>query len=568
MADLEKTGEVVSTDVLIIGGGVGGLAAAIRAKEEYPDIDVLMVEKQTIGWAGKATKIGGVLAFLAPGGDADKFIDFQVRNAGFYINDQDALEKYVGSTYRALEHLSEWGATIAKTPDGNFVAIENSFAPGYSMTFIDIDMMQPMSKRAKTLGVKMQNKIHIVELLQKNGKVTGAIGFDIVDGRFLIFKAKSTIIANGSCGYKVRRFWSAGTGDGIAAAYRAGAEMRNAEYGNLYGHVVMRNLDGGMAGNMFLVNAQGENLAQKYMPDMGPAGIFLPVKLGVGLETEVAEGRGPIYFQPPTGGPGRPGGGGGFGQSLPKIGKWNQLIQGKADNYGPQPPSREIAVPLHGELSCIRVDEDMKTTLEGLWAIGDTSYAGSAVAGAVASPPGVTPGSGIMFAVISGEWGGIDAARYAATTTESEVDTAEVALKKEDVFAPMNTDSKYSPWEAISSLQDVVAPMKYSLRRSKERLEEALSKVASVKEKLPELHAKDTHYLSKCHEVISMTACAEMTFTSALAREESRGFHYREDHPEQDDKNWLKWVILKQDGDRMNVSTESIPISKYRVKPS
>jgi succinate dehydrogenase/fumarate reductase flavoprotein subunit len=139
---------------------------------------------------------------------------------------------------------------------------------------------------------------------------------------------------------------------------------------------------------------------------------------------------------------------------------------------------------------------------------------------------------------------------------------------KEDVFTPMNTDSNYSPWEAISALQDVVAPMKYSLRRSKERLEEALSKVASVKERLPELHAKDTHYLSKCHEVVSMTACAEMTFSSALAREESRGFHYREDHPEQDDKNWLKWVILKRDGDRMNVSTESIPIENYRVKPS
>ena len=71
-------------------------------------------------------------------------------------------------------------------------------------------------------------------------------------------------------------------------------------------------------------------------------------------------------------------------------------------------------MPLHGETSCIKVDTDMRTTVEGLWAIGDTSYAGSAVAGAVPSPPGVTPGSGIMFAVVSAAWGGPSAARFAA----------------------------------------------------------------------------------------------------------------------------------------------------------
>ena len=570
MTDINTMGEVVSTDLLIIGGGVGGLAAAIKAKEAYPDTDVLIVEKQTTGWAGKATKIGGFLAFLAQNGDPDKFVDFQVKNAGIYENDQDALYKYVTSTYPAIEFLAEMGVNIARTPDGKIVSIENTFAPEYSMTFVDLDMMQPMRSRASKLGVKFQNKTHIVDLLQQNGKVTGATGFNIIDGGFYIFKAKATLIANGSCGYKIRRFWVAGTGDGIAAAYRAGAEMRNAEYGNLYGHVVMKDLDGGMAGNMFLVNSQGENLARKYVPDMGPAGIFLPVKLGVGLETEVIEGRGPIRFEPPAPPPGGSGGGrgGGFGPGLPELTKWNQMMQGKAEKYGPVPLNREIAVPLHGELSCIRVDHDMKTTVEGLWAVGDTSYAGSAIAGAVASPPGVTPGSGIMFAVVSGMWAGPDAVRYAMEAPESEISNEDIDLRKQETFAPMNTEKGYSPWEAISRLQDVVAPMKYSLRRSKERLNEALSIVASVKGRLNELYAKDYHYLSKCHEVISMTACAELTFTAALAREESRGFHYREDFPAQDDNNWLKWVILKQINGNLNVSTEEIPIENYRVRPS
>jgi succinate dehydrogenase / fumarate reductase flavoprotein subunit len=589
LTSLEELGEVVSTDLLIVGGGIGGLVAAIRAKEECPDVDVLMVDKQTIGWAGKATKIGGFLAFLAPGDNVDKFVDFQVSSAGFYLNDQELLDIYVRSSYHAIEQLAEWGANIARTPDGKFVTMKAPWAPEYSMTFIDIDMMVPLLSKARKLGVKMQNKTHMVELLQQNGRVMGAVGFDIMNGRFFTFKAKATLLANGSCGYKVRRFWSAGTGDGIAAAYRAGAEMRNAEYGNLYGHIVFRDLDGGQAGSMFLVNALGENLTKKYMPDMGPAGVFLPVKMAVGLEKEVAEGRGPIFFEPPAGGLGGPRGrppggesggarggppgaetrgGGGQERGLPKAAKWNQLLQGKELKYGRPTEKREIAVPLHGELSCIRVDHDMKTSLDGLWAIGDTSYAGASVAGAVASPPGVTPGSGIMFAVISAGWGGPAAARYAAAASPSEVNPAEVSRLKKQIFAPMSSGKRFSPWDAIGALQDVVAPMKYSLRRSKARLEEALSRVAVVKERLPELHAKDLHYLSKCHEVMSMTTCAEMTFRAALMRTESRGFHFREDYPEQDDKNWLKWITLKREGRRMVLSTEPIPIEKYKVKPS
>ncbi|MGD9143172.1 MAG: FAD-binding protein, partial [Dehalococcoidia bacterium] len=294
MAELDDLGNVISTDVLIIGGGIGGLATAIKVKEENPKTEVLIVEKQTTGWAGKATKIGGILAFLGPNDDADKFLDFQVRTSGFYLNDQELLSKYVQSSYQAIEQFSEWGAKLARTPDGNLVINPAFWAPEWSTTFIDIDMMLPMRNRARKLGTKILNKIHVAELLKQDNRVVGAVGFDIISGRFYIIKAKATVLANGSCGYKVRRFWVAGTGDGIAAAYRAGAEMRNAEYGNLYGHTVFQETDSGMVGSAFLVNALGENLPEKYLPNTGPAGVFLPVQLAIGLEKEVAEGRGPI----------------------------------------------------------------------------------------------------------------------------------------------------------------------------------------------------------------------------------------------------------------------------------
>ncbi len=567
MATLEAIGEVTSTDVLIIGGGVGGLAAAIKAKEAVPDINVLIVEKQTTGYAGKATKIGGFLAFLGPGNNAEKFVDFQVKTAGEYLNDQDTLTKYVKDSYGTIEQLMKWGVKIAKDPTGKLVSLPTPWAPEWSMTFADIDLMIPMRALAKKLGTKILDKIQIVELLQKNDRIIGAVGFDIITGQFHIFKAKATIIANGSCGYKIRRFWTAGTGDGIAAAYRAGAQMRNAEYGNLYGHVVYQDFDAGQVSHNFLINNKGENLEKKYMPDAGPAGVFLPVRMAVGLEKEVAEGRGPIVFSPPPPPPGQPRGGM-MGSGLPKLSEWNRRMQEKQQKYGPATsPQREIAVPFHGELSCIRVDRDMKTTLEGLWAIGDTSYSGSATAGAVASPPGVSPGSGIMFAVISAAWGGPSAAQYAAGASSVDPDSSEIAKTKEKIMAPSRRSTGLSPWDAIYSLQDVVAPMKYSLRRSKARLEEGLARVQEVKAKLPDLYAQDLHYLGKCHEVISMTTCAEMTFRAALMRTESRGFHFREDFPVRDDKNWLKWIILQLKNNAMSTWTEPVPINNYPVKP-
>ena len=268
-------------------------------------------------------------------------IDFQVRTSGIYLNDQELLYKYVESTYNAIEQYAQWGDKLAKTPDGNMLSFPAMFAPEYSSTFIDIDMMLPMRSHAKKMGTRIINKIHVVDLLKQDNRVVGAIGFNIVDGRVYVFRAKATVLANGSCGYKVRRFWSAGTGDGIAAAYRAGAEMRNAEYGNLYGHTVFQATDSGMVGSDFLVNSLGENLSQKYMPDKGPAGVFLPVKLAIGLEKEVAEGRGPIYFEPPKSSPPH-----GLDTGLPKLGEWHERMSAKEKEYGLSPNTKpEIGVP-------------------------------------------------------------------------------------------------------------------------------------------------------------------------------------------------------------------------------
>jgi len=564
MAKTENLGEVVSTDLLIIGGGLAGLVAAIRAKEV--PIDVLVVDKQTIGWSGKAPKVGGGLWVMLPEDDVDQFVEYHVKNIGCYLNDQELLYSYARESFGALKQLTEWGVRLAQDAEGNLQTVRHP-AGLWSGTGIDRDMLFPLRTRAEELGAKILNKVQVVELLKQGDRVAGAVGFDITDGRFYILKAKATILANGGCNYRVKRLWASGCGDGIAAAYRAGAEMRNAEFGNFF-DVDRKDIDfptpsGAYA---FLSNRSGENLSERYVTRQEPD---TPISVILGMEKEVMEGRGPIYLDPsktqwdPTKPP--PFFAGRWG--MPKVIEFWKLQASKQLKYGPSPsPKVEVTAALNAELSPVRVDHEMKTSLAGLWAIGDICYQGSAWAGAVPAPPGRLRGSGVMNTLFTSLRGAPHAARFAAEAASPKINDADVERFKKEIFASTERDKGLSPDEAIYSVQDIVCKVKYNLRRSKDRLEEALSKIERVRQGLSNLYAKDGHGLGKCHEAKSMALCAEMTLRAALMRTESRGSHFREDHPERDDRNWVKWIIIKKKEEKMVLSTEPVPIEKYRVK--
>ena len=90
-------------------------------------------------------------------------------------------------------------------------------------------------------------------------------------------------------------------------------------------------------------------------------------------------------------------------------------------------------------------------------------------------------------------------------------------------------------------------------------MEEALDLVFQARERIPELAAEDPHHLAAAHEARAMVLCAEMYYRASLAREESRGWHLREDFPERDDAKWLKWILLEDKDGEMLLSTEDVP---------
>jgi succinate dehydrogenase/fumarate reductase flavoprotein subunit len=564
MAEVQKRAETSpSVDVLIIGGGIGGLTAAIRIKELSPDTSILLVDKQTIGWGGKANKGAGVLWMLTPDQDIDAFVEYHVRNIGTFLNDQDLLHAMARESYGAVRKLAEWGVDVSKTPDGEYGARRLPF--GWSLAAADLDMMRRLRARAHHAGVKTVDKTQVVELLKEGERVTGAVGFNLLDGRLSVFSAKATILANGDCDFGVMRMWASACGDGVVAAYNAGAEMRNAEFGNFYDVIDKTTGIPFVFGFNHLYNGQGEHITPKYVP-FPEADI--PISIILGMEKEVMEGRGPIYIDLEEAQKAFAAGRGDAQWERKHFDAFRDIEAAKMGRYRPAPGKRvEVSLGFTGELSAVRVDSGMKTTVPGLWAIGDASYAGSSWGGAVEAPPGRMRGSGLMNAVIAALMAAPSIEEYISTAPTPEDGRSDLGQIEETIFAPLRKTGGYEPAEAVREIQKAVVPIKYNLRRSKDRLEEALSRVAEVKKKLPDLYATDFHGLGKCHEARCMALCAEMGFRAALERTESRGWHYREDYPERDDDNWLKWVIVKNQNGKMVVSTEPVPIDSYKIKP-
>jgi len=429
--------------------------------------------------------------------------------------------------------------------------------------------MDRLRKRDVKLGVKMIDKTQSVELLTKENRAVGAVGFDLINGAYRIFKAKSVVLATGSCNWMVTDMWYSGRGDGIAAAYRAGAEMRNAEFSNFY-NIGLRGNGSALVGSQYaLYNSEGEYLAPKYCADFE---VDIDIGILLGMEKEVMEGKGPIVFEETEMFANNPIAAGGF------LFKWNRPVAqkfwltnfNKKRKYNADHSWRPEVYPMFiGEFAAVKADHEMRTTVEGMWALGDTSRSGTGWAGAV-PPPARIRGSGLTWAAVSSLLGERSLAEYAASASEPKIDEDQVRRFKEEIYTPMKREKGMSPRDAIWRLKEVLSPPRYGVRKSKERIEEALARVKEVwyQAETEVTPSSDWHMLGLCIDLKNMTQCADIYYNACLTRTESRGWHYREDFPKRDDKNWRKWIDIKQKEGKMVISTENLPVERYKTKPN
>jgi succinate dehydrogenase/fumarate reductase flavoprotein subunit len=563
MKNMECNQQVLSTDVLVIGGGIAGLAAAITVKEKNQAADVLIVEKQTTGYSGKANRGGGVLQYF----DFNKvkpieFVAYHANAVGCFLGDQGQMLNYVSRNHEMIEKLEQWGVKVPYNEDGSLKVIPTG--PMTGMIGVDLDITLKVRRTAEKNGIKIIDKVTISDILTNDGVAVGAVGYSLLDGTFYVIKAKTVILATGSQNYRVMNMWANGRGDGIAAAYRAGAEMRNTEFGNFAQLFKVKSHHELVFNENCLYNALDENITKNFRwfpeADINSNAI-------AEWYNQMSAGRGPIHMRPETCPMtkddevlfttdfiwSRP-----YGLKL-----WKKIYE-KCHSVD---TDNEVAPGFIGEQSPVKVNHEMETTIPRLYAIGDVSYAGSTVAGAVPAPPGRNRGSGILNAVFAALVAGEKCAQHTKEVEGLELLEEQIQEYRKTAFAPLTREEGYTAKEIICELQAVIAPVENSIYMSEHRINIALRKVEKIKAKLNQLKAEDFHYLLSCHEAEAMVLSAEMFFRAALLRKESRGWFLREDYPTMDNGNWLKWITIKNVDGEMKFHTEEVPVETYPIKP-
>jgi succinate dehydrogenase / fumarate reductase flavoprotein subunit len=573
MKDLKELGTVHESQILIIGGACSGLATALTAKEADRNVDILITDMACAskGWAGKAARTAGLISFVGKGQDPEDFVKYNLNEIGFWLNDQHMLRDFAYNSRRLVAHLEEWGVSVEKKEDGSFDVAEWPFP--WVTGGIDPDMCKHMAAKAHEYGVRFEDRIEIVKLLKDGERVIGAVGFGIKDGSFHIFLSDITIIACGTQNFDITPIWC-GTGVSQSLAWDAGCEFRNCEFAGMGdfaridedGHIFYGMHGGAHIGHDHMYVGE-ENISQKWRPGFHSS--MDPYAANAWYQ-EYKQGHWPIKIDMDKFN--EQGGGGEFFKFHPEAFK-RYMRHHQIGGYPFDHQVFNVVPGVISELGAIRVGHSMETTVPCLLAIGDSAGSGSARAGAVPAPPAKIHGTGLLNALYMGTRGGESAVDLVHTISKlnlaKNVDTEEVAKIKEETFAPLMRRDGIDPRDIIHEIQEAIAPVDYLFVKSEDRMKDALCIIKDAESKLDRMKVDNTHDLVKAVEAKAMALGGELFYNASIMRKESRGFQLREDYPETDNKNWLKWIIARKGKDgAIELHTEDVPIDQYDYQPA
>jgi succinate dehydrogenase/fumarate reductase flavoprotein subunit len=557
----------LESDVLIIGGGIAGLFAAVKAHDA--GAKVMMVSKGRLGSSGLTPFGKGVFCYEKEKAalTIDEFVA-KVGRSALGTNNPVFTRQYAEHSYDRVQELKSWG--FFDSP-----LCRNSF-------------MTPMLERQ----IPLIEHVMMTHLHKEHGRIVGASGFSFRENRIYHFTAKTVILCTGSGGFKPNGFPMCDlTHDGTIMAYKIGAKITGKEWND--GHPGSAKNSGSCYDNWHgQIEEKPTTTTVEVHHDLGVEMNYAAYKLGGASKSMgppmaggpgSGDGKRPMG-PPPMGDDGRPMGpppgmqqmnvaGGPYipaefsgPRSMPErpdnrtvLGKLfgGEAHQGPPGMGGNMVGGSTAGMAIHKSEGLVPVDETGLTTIAGLWAAGDAL--GSMMSGGIYTQIG----GSMAASAVQGAFAGEAAAKASQTIKPESLANAKVAQAEAEILAPLKRERGYSPAWVTQVLQGVMIP-NFVLYIKKERMmQAALAYVEELKEHhVPLLMADDRHNLRLAHETENMILTAEMKLKASLERTESRCSHFRLDYPKTDTKNWQAWLNLWQD-EKGNMHFEKQPFNTW-----
>jgi succinate dehydrogenase / fumarate reductase flavoprotein subunit len=536
-------------DVLVIGAGGAGLRAAIEALAQ--GVSVGVVSKSLLGKAHTVMAEGGIAAAMANVDSADGWKPHfrDTMRGGKMLNNWRMAQLHAQEAPDRVRELEHWGAIFDRTADGNI--LQRAFG-GHTYKRLchvgdrtGLEMIRTLQDRGVQLGFDVYMECTIVRLLKAGNRCVGAIGYWREQGRFVVFKAKSVVMATGGIGKAwpvTSNSWEY-TGDGMALAYEAGAELMDLEFVQFHptGMVWPPGVQGilvteavrGEGG--ILRNSKGERFMERYDPKRMELSTRDVVARSI--YTEVKEGRGTEH-------------GGAYldishkpaeyvKKKLPSMYHQFKELADVDITKGPM----EVGPTCHYVMGGIRVDADTaQTTLPGLFAAGECA-AGLHGANRLG-------GNSLSDLLVFGRRAGLAAAKHAKEVSSPTIDPAQIDAAEKYALEPFQRQHGESPYAVHRDLQKTMQSL-VGIFRTRTDVEQALVELGKLNERWKLVSVEGSRMFNPgwhlALDLHSMLKISEAVAKCALVREESRGAHSRIDFPETSAEWGTKNNIVSQD---------------------
>ncbi len=560
---------MLSHDILIVGGGLAGLAAALSSD---PDLSVAVISKVHPLRSHSVAAQGGINAPLGNNPDAKddnwERHTFDTVKGSDYLADQDSAELMCKEAAPAIYELEHLGVPFNRNPEGA-IAQRPFGGAGFPRTCFAADrtglvILHTLYEQSIRNNVRFYNEWLVTRLVVKNDKCVGVVVYDMAKGEFIPIQAKAVVFATGGYGRVFLRTTNAfiNHGSGIGIAYRAGVPLKDMELVQFHPTSLLgKNIlitEGARGEGGYLINSEG----RRFMEDYAPSSMELSPRdiVARAIQTEIDKGRGCgegacVHLDLRH-----------FGAA--KIKKRLPGIREICIDFGGFDPI-DTPIPIqpaqHYSMGGIDVDLNCASSLEGFYAAGECACVSIHGANRLG-------GNSLLDTVVFGKIVGREVTKYvkgSQATVDSEKELCDAALQfknKIDGWAARDSGLKFN---VLLKRLKAVMDEDVGIFRTEKELSHCLEIVRELRKDYEQIYisGKCLRYSQELVNLIEYEAMldqAEVITLGALNRTETRGSHYRLDYDKRNDEEWLKHTLVTLVDGQPKISYKDVMIDKYQ----